>query len=140
SNPENNSDVVNFIDEESRLDVDVDIDIPLWGRASIFFTDTFDLKLNDIDNVEDVDSASARFNFANGFPISLLAQVYLVDSLDQITDSLFINGEERIISSGIVNSEGVVTQSTQTLFDVPLTNERLEVFTGSEKIILKASV
>lgn len=140
SNPENNTSMVNFIDEESELNINFDLDIPMWGRAEVVFADTFDLALSDIENVEEIDSASVRFIFDNGFPIDMVAQLYFLDSLGQVIDSLFTNSNGRLLESGLINSDDEVIAPVKTLFDVPLTNERLEIFTSVNRIILKSSV
>ena len=138
SNPENDPSEVNFIDEDSELNIDIDVNIPMWGRSEVFFADTFDLALDEIEDVEEIDSASVRFIFDNGFPVELLAQLYTLDSLNVVTDSLFDDSND--LSGAQTNSNGIVSTATKTLFDVRVNRDRLNSLIDSESIFLRTSV
>ena len=136
SNPDNNAQAVNFIDTASALQVDIDLELPLWGRGSVVLRDTLELSFGetDTDDIEEIDSCVVRMRFTNGFPLNLSGQIFFTDSLFQITDSLY-TGERPILQSGEVTA-GEVTASGVTVNESTFTNQRLATLLEARHVIL----
>lgn len=84
----------NFLTKETSLNCHINMHIPIWMRVdNVDRSDTIDFDLNSIiidkDNADYVDTLGMYFEFANGFPVSMLAQAYLTDDDMHIVDSLF---------------------------------------------------
>ena len=97
-NPEiNNADVKNFFINDSKIGVNIDIDLPLSLAAKFKIRDTMEMDFSDIDdNLDKLDSLHLKLEIKNQFPINFDFQVYLLEetepnSLDYETiDSLFL--------------------------------------------------
>ncbi len=139
TNP-NNPNADNFVLNDSRVIINTDILLPLWGRANGFILqDTFDLSFEDLEEVEWVEF---NINATNGFPIDGILQVYFVDSLGNTLDSLIDDPMDKVIQSGAVNSEGVVIWPThkQTLALFTRESGRIEGLTETSKVLLRADL
>lgn len=102
----------NFLTKESTLDCHVNMYIPLWMKVdNMDRNDTIDFDLNSIiidkDNADYVDTLAMYFDFENGFPVTQLAQAYLVDGNMRIVDSLFPKFEQVWIMPKIDNNKRV---------------------------------
>ncbi len=118
----------NFVTDSSQFDVDVELRLPLKGRASYWaLQDTTDINFNEfIDDIDNIEQVLFRFNFTNGMPTDISFQVYFADSLNNIVDSLFTPENTQLITSAKTNGEGEVTESTNKLTDVIYPNERIK--------------
>lgn len=129
----------NFVLKDSKLVIDVDVEVPLSGSASGFtLQDTIDFSLDTIDNVE---SMKFKFNLLNGFPINAYMQVYLADSNHVVLDSL-LQPMQRVIAAGITGPapDYKVTTPTRKITEVTLDKSRLEKIFRTKYLILKAEV
>jgi hypothetical protein len=126
-----------FIDQQSSLDVNFDVEIPVYGSISDFIlVDTFEVDLGDIieesNENDELASLTTRLIVNNGFPLDASVQLVLTDSLFQPLDSLY-NGQEVIFASAPVNyslpegdpNYGRATGKTKTISDVLIEKERL---------------
>lgn len=116
----------NFVLDVSKFDVDVEVELPLWGRAKYFvLQDTTKFNFSDfMEDIKIVDWALFRTNITNGFPVEVGIQIYFTDSLYNVVDSLF-GQQTEVISSGIINSDGRVVQSTLRSTDMLFSRDRL---------------
>lgn len=128
----------NFILDTSRFQMDVEFELPLYGTAKNFILiDSMPFSFNE-DVPEQVESGLIRTYNSNGFPIDIDMQVYFVDSLYTILDSL-VSPNQILLKSGTVNAvTGRVTAATQTIFDVTLNKARLLKLKNAKNIVIQA--
>jgi len=102
NNPRNH----NFVLDTSKFKVDVDVELPLYGKAIDFTVqDTFKMEEFKTENRDKIDWAAIRVITTNGFPVDVNLQLIFTDTLYHRIDSLYLNGDDnRIIASGILGA------------------------------------
>ena len=80
----------NFVPGDGLIDISVEFRLPLSARFSVLMQDTipFDFA-SSIPAVDQIDQFNVNLGLDNGFPITLGIQVYFVDSVYNVLDSLF---------------------------------------------------
>lgn len=128
----------NFVLDTSRFKVDMELDLPLWGTAKDFWlVDTVNFKLDQTVS-DDVESAMFRMYNSNGFPIDVDMQIYFVDTLYNVIDSLIIPNQ-LILKSGIVSPvTGMVTSPTQKVYDAYIDKPRLQLLKNAKYMLVSA--
>jgi len=136
----------NFIQDTSRLAVDLEVELPLWGRASWWILqDTLDFNFSDyykdstID-LHNVEWVKFRLNILNGMPTEAGVQIYLTDTLYNIIDSIFTPQNMGIIASGILGGTGKVIAPTRKISDVMYYGSRLANLQNVKKALVRGSV
>jgi hypothetical protein len=139
TNPAGGTTHNNFVLDTSKLMVDMEIELPLYGKASNFvLVDTIPFELTST-LPEEVESALIRTFNSNGFPFDVDMQVYFADSLYTKLDSLVVPNQV-ILKSGVVNiNTGLVTSPTPTTYDATLTKARLNNLKTAKYLLVKAS-
>lgn len=134
TNPNGPTPELNFISHEARLKIETDVHLPLKGYAwDWVFTDT--IAINVDENPEELLEITFRLILDNGFPADAIVQVYMTDSLFQLTDSLFAEPSQ-IFASGIIDQDGIVIQPTKTITDIKLSGESITNLTEASHLII----
>lgn len=134
TNPDGPTSDLNFISHESRLKIETDVHLPLNGYAwDWVFTDTSAINVDE--NPEELLEITFRLILDNGFPADAIVQVYMTDSLFQLTDSLFAEPSQ-IFTSGIIDQDGIVIQPTKTITDIKLSGESITNLTEASNLII----
>ena len=138
TNPAGGTTNNNFVLDTSKLMVDMEIELPLYGKASNFvLVDTIPFEFTST-LPDEVESALIRTYNSNGFPFDVDVQVYFTDSLYTKLDSLIVPNQI-ILQSGTVNiSTGIVTSPSQTTYDAVLTKPRLSNLKTAKYILVRA--
>lgn len=129
-----------FVLNDSQLDVEVELELPLQGTATGFsLKDTLELSRNDsISNVEWIELA---VDVTNGLPVELYLQVEFADSLNQVNAILFEGVEDyKLIDPAQTNAQGNVISSERTYTKIMLSEAQTQAFLNSEHLILSARV
>jgi len=128
----------NFVVDTSRLTVNMEVKLPLYGSANNFLlNDTVNFSLNNLENIE---SLMIRTSLENGFPIDTKFQVYFTTENYTMLDSL-VYGDRLLMPSAAINSAtGIVTASTIKSTDHTLDRGRILKITTAKKLILQASL
>ena len=115
--------VQNFVIDDVGMDIDLLLNLPLYGSASNFvLQDTLEFSIS---SPEQLLSLMLRTNLTNGFPIDLEMQVYLADEKYQILDSL-IKTDYIIVASALVNPQsGRVTSPVHKKTDIVLSDSMM---------------
>ena len=129
----------NFILDTSSFKVDIEMDMPLYGRAWDFvLQDTVSFSF---DKVDELVWANFKINILNGFPIDAKMQIIITDSLYAPLDSLF-TGEQYVIKSGIVGPgpDYRVSSSTNQFTAVNLSQDRLVKLSKARKMLIRSKL
>lgn len=139
TNPAGNSHH-NFVADNSKIDVDVIMELPLWGYIYNFnVRDTLDIDLSDLFSEDNpITRALLRVEFNNGFPAEAVSQVYFVDKNYQVLDSIFANGIERIIAPAVIDGNGKVTDFSQKITKIEYDLNRLDKIRKCKYVIIQA--
>ncbi|MCB0805837.1 MAG: hypothetical protein KDC05_08570 [Bacteroidales bacterium] len=138
-NPDQNPDIYNFILDSSRIRIDMDVELRLFGAVNSFvIADTVDFELESLDEIEQLTLVTL---IENGFPINADVQLYFVDSLFQVTHEL-LTGNERLIVAGQVGGapDYRVNQSADKLTEIVFAAEDIERISDARKILINATL
>jgi hypothetical protein len=129
----------NFINFNSVLEFEVDVDVPLHGTADGFILEHQVDFSTDIENVEELESATLRLFVQNEFPIDVGLQVYFVDSTGKVLDSL-ITPYQLILKSALVGSDGKLIEAQSTTLDFVLDQARLKRIESATEARIRATL
>ena len=80
----------NFVTDQSRLQADLDLEIPMKGSLdSVIIEDVYDFNKRDISTL---DEATFKMVTINSFPVGIYVQIYFLDENDNVLDSLTNSG------------------------------------------------
>lgn len=126
-----------FITDKSRIRVYVEAELPLDGRVHVYaLEDTSDVNMPDSKYVE---KASLKIKATNGFPIDMKLQVYFLDSLGQMLDSLIVPPND-IAVSGQLDAQGKVIAPTEKYTEISMDKQEYEKIAHAAKVILKGEL
>ncbi len=92
ANPGGNTAVTNFVLGNSRINVGLDVEIPLEFRSNLQFRDTLKLDIENVDETKYIEYANLHYWFTNEFPVNINASVILYDSINNINlDTIKLN-------------------------------------------------
>lgn len=97
--------IYNYALDTSKLDVTLDLVIPLYGKIDGFgYVDTVEVDSSIAGVFENVVSASLRTNVDNGFPLAGIVKFYITDENYIVLDSLESkDGDDVLIAAAVVN-------------------------------------
>jgi len=123
----------NFATDNSVFEVDIDVELPLYGRVlDVAVIDTFPVDFREFNTVEDVEFL---VHSENGLPIELGLQVYFVEN-GQVVDSLLLEEQSLMVAAETDASGWAVTPSEQDLI-VTFDATRFGQIKGVSEIYLK---
>lgn len=104
----------NFVLQDSRIDVDLEVEIPLEFRADLTYRDT--MKLDDFGDLENttINYANLHYKFENYFPVGFNASLVLYDSINmQNIDEIYLTEDpnEYFLKPAPVDVNGIVIRS-----------------------------
>ncbi|TAK37718.1 MAG: hypothetical protein EPO28_11595 [Saprospiraceae bacterium] len=135
-NPDTLTSLRGFITDSSYYKIQVEVDLPLHGRASGFgVVDTFDVNF---DGYGSVSEAEFKMVADNGMPLEIDAQVYFLDENGTVLDSLFENGRTEIVGSADAGTDGIVTNPTTKTTFAKLPGTRFDQVRSAKKMTLHA--
>lgn len=125
-----------FISEESFYKVRVEVELPLYGRASGFVAqDTFDINLGDL---SEVDFAEFKLFTKNELPLEVELQGYFLDENNQVLDSLF-QSQQLVVQGAPVNAQGISTSTSTRSTLIPFPEERLARIKPARRILVNTA-
>jgi hypothetical protein len=136
----------NFVTDTSHLSVDLEVELPMWGRASWWvMQDTLDFNFSDyykdsVPDLSNVDWIKLRINILNGLPTEAGVQIYLTDSLYHVIDTVFSPQNMDIIKSGILGSTGKVVSPTRKTSDVMIYGSHLSGMLNVKKALIRGYI
>jgi len=136
----NSSGQSNFLIDTSRLHLNARVELPLHGTAKDFtLIDTVELDLGDSTNLKYVDWFMFKILTTNYYPIDADVQVYLLDSLNKVIDSI-LPADQRIIASGVVGPQPeyrVLTPGSKMTTNI-FEGSRKDALVNVRKALIKA--
>lgn len=141
TNPGTGKPHTNFMTDESSFDVELELKLPLYGKASWFaLQDTIEFDFDDtFDEFNDMEQTTLRININNEMPVDLDFQLYFTDANFNVIDSLF-NGDPHIISSATVDDEGEVVEKVNNTTDIIVDQQEIEKIKSARYLLFKASI
>lgn len=137
-NPTGNKAIKNFALDTSKVRLNAQIEIPIYGRIwDLNIRDTAKFDLNDlVGGSDNLKSVEFRMSTSNGLPLGAKLQVYFTDSNYVIMDSLFAQGD--IIKAGIPGPPPAykITQKTLKNTNVVVDNTKLQKIKSAKNSII----
>jgi len=139
ANPDQDTGITNFIEHNSQFNVDVEINLPLYGNLQKYkFQDTLDFPLPEED-AENIDWLELKFVMDNGFPVDLSLQAYALDGENNLITALF-DDYEKILESGKVDVEGKVTEKTRKETIIFIDRDKFEEISDAEYLVVSFGI
>lgn len=129
----------NFIMDTSRVYLESEVELPLYGRTLNFTLG--DSSLLNIEKIQGVNSVDLRINLANMFPAEAVVQLYLQDSLGNVTDSLLAENQKVLVPAIVGPAPDYRTNSPLSATTVvSLTGDKMERFFSAKYLKYEASL
>jgi len=130
----------NFINYNSNLSIDVEVNLPLFGRV-----DNFELKeniANPIGGLSDdatIEWLELKIQIENGFPLAASIDIFFLDENMQIFDRLFSEPTPLNVIDPAPTDPGsqIVTQPTLKETLIYLEESKIESLQNAEKLLLE---
>lgn len=138
TNPDGPVPPLNFVDENSKCDIKVEVNMPLEGYAYGFFvSDTIDFSFDDFSSSETdmIDYIMFRLIVNNGFPVNLGTQISALDANGNVLFTLF-NQPEDIVVGAPVDAAGRVTTAEKKITDITLNEAQIAMMDQIAKLII----
>ena len=133
NNPLNN----NFITPEAAISIQAEMELPLdIGISGWALQDTVDFSL---DQFKEINDASLRVNIENGFPFEIDLQVYLLDSINTVLDSL-ITSQTSLLTAAQVDGNGDVVASSVSNSDIGLSSKTINNLGNTKKLVIRGGL
>jgi len=136
----------NFITDSSHFNVEMKIELPLFGSIGFLTlgdTIPFQMDIGDPSG-EDVIVSEAVFviNTYNDFPVDVNLQLLFLDSNQIVIDSLYYSGAETILSSALLGPppELRTYKRSHKVTEIKVTQSRLESIARSTNVIIKGQL
>lgn len=130
----------NFALDTSRLKIDAQVEIPLFGKAWDFILqDTIDLEFGQ--ETDKIEFMLFRINTTNGFPVEAIQQLIFIDGAGHPIDSLLIPEQQTLAAAPCNGAPDYrVTQSIKKLTESKLEHNRVVPLKNCKKIIVRAKL
>ena len=132
---------MNFVRHNSTLNLDLEINVPMWGRVRSF--EINDTVANPLDTIpQEVEWAEMNINIDNGIPVGAQMQVYFANSLGNKIDSLFGADEtNNFIEAAPANQNtGIANDTTRTNMRLMLSQRQIESLRNTRNFIVVADL
>ena len=146
-NPDN--DASNFISRGSSLDVNFEVELPIYGSLADFsLIDTTEIDFGDVvesaDDIQEIEQLDLRLFVRNALPIETGVQLVFLDRNFDRIDSLFVQPTTVIPAapvdlSAVVGSPdyGRVIGETETRIDISIPRERIDPLKDVTQVIVE---
>ena len=144
SNPDNDTSIYNFVNDDSKINVNFEFILPLWFKADNFaLTDTLEdiLEAGWHEDADIIEQISIMLEVSNGMPLDIDFQITFMDSLYNPVDTLFAEGSQPIISAA--NIDPVTYEVTSTSIKTSLiqyNNADIERIKNARHAIIRAGL
>jgi hypothetical protein len=137
ANPNGNvSNHKDFIYEGEYLSIDLNLDIPLEISAKgLTLCDTVSMNLENRD-ISGIKTATLHSFFTNGFPLDARVELYVLDQLGNVSDTL-IDGKQ-IIQAASLDMHNKVKNANETKLSVELDESAVQRFLKTKKLYVLA--
>ncbi len=128
----------NFLADTSKVRVKLNVNIPLYGKASgILLGDTVAIDLSSV-NQSQISEATLKIKITNEMPLDGSVQFYLTDSNYVIQDQLLDTSQTSFIKGSTVTASGDLQKATLSEQTIPILKEKVNKIFTAKYIIIAA--
>lgn len=133
-------DVVGFLTDSSKINVRVEVQIPLEGAVSGFaVVDTLDFDPGEaFGTVDGLREAELKLVTENGMPLDVIMQVFLANENGVVLDSLF-EEEQLVLASAPIDENGVPTGRSEKITYANLDQAAVNILRNTHKILVRTA-
>lgn len=136
TNPDGNTGIPGFITDSSYYRVQIEVDLPLYGKALDFLArDTFEVSF---ENYKNVRNAEFKLVTENGLPLDVAIQGYFLDEAGITLDSLF-DAQRPVVKAAPVNSNGIPISRTDDVSFIDYPDARFDQIREARRLAIIAS-
>lgn len=133
-NPDDDPAQRGFLRDDSELQLDVEVEVPLWVKVNEFtIEDTVEF---DLEIVEEIEEAEFKLRIENGLPVSVGVQLIFLNNSGGTIDSLFTLNANLFEAGTIDNSGKVIAKSLGEQI-VALPNHRISALTQATQVVVR---
>lgn len=133
ANPLGDTSIIGFLTDTSAFSVDVELQLPLYGRAQNFaFTDTFDVDFSELDFVN---SATLKLVTENGFPMDVYMQLAFLDEDGVVIDEI-LNPFNHVMTAAPVDGDGRTISTSRKETFAPIEDLRFRALRNQAKFVV----
>lgn len=128
----------NYVSDQSKIDLDVSLVLPLEGAIDNFvIIDTIDIEL---EGVEEIEQGELRTIVSNGFPLGVDLTLQFADSAFNILDSIELKSSNGLLipAAPVDPITGKVNGRSDNKTDTQVSGDRWAKLKDSQKLLLKA--
>jgi len=142
SNPDGPGASYNFVNNNSKLDLDLEVILPLWFKANIMaFEDTIEFDISDeTDKIDMINNLSVLLVVDNGIPFEINIQGTLTDSLYNEINTLFDPSSLPVIEGATIGADGKVSESTSKKSSISYDKNAIDELKDVRYIIITARI
>jgi hypothetical protein len=129
----------NFINFDSNLSIDVEVNLPLFGRVDFFeLQDTIGNTLEDLPEDATVEWLELKIQIENGFPFTASIDVFFLDENMQVYDRLFSEPTPLNVIESAPTDPGtnIVTQPTTKETLIYLDENKIQGMRDAKSLLL----
>jgi hypothetical protein len=137
----------NFVTDSSKLEADLQMELPLQGHTDslLLIQDTLKFGLADFvyKNPGEVSFLIFQLNVTNGFPVEITPQIYFTDDKFYALDSLVTDPAKIVnltIKGADINGNGIAIPKRSDPIDVKFTPDRIQKIKNATHIITRGKI
>ncbi len=139
-NPDNDPGLINFVTNRSRMDVDLEFEVPLEFKASnLALQDTVEVDIDPGDfDPENLKFSKIYLNVQHWFPLGLQFQITPYDTVNMVAvgDPLVFD----VLEAAEVNDQGIVEQVKKSNEEIDLTGVFFQNLVDANSMIIKVTL
>lgn len=136
TNPDSITAIRGFITDSSRYTVNVEVELPIYGRASGF--QAIDTVRIDFSNFDAVSEVEFKLVTENNLPMEVKLQGVFIDEQGVVIDSLFSQSESLILAAP-VDAEGEVLAPAKNTQYIPVGAEKFDRLRQAANLLIYAA-
>lgn len=127
-----------FVADNSSLEIEVELELPLWGSAREFtLNETINIGKND--SITAVEWIELRIELVNNFPVEMNMQVEFADMNMVVQSKLFENAADmNLVGAAQVDAQGNVTAPHIKVTTVRLNQQQTLAMLNNENLMITA--
>ena len=135
ANPDNDQDLVVFIEDTSTFKAQVKVEVPVIGRAKNFEAiESFEVPFDDIPTISE---GEFKLIVENELPVGAQLQFYFMGGATFIIDSLF-QEIPQLVEAAATDRTGQVTSPAETTTFIPISAEKMNNILQADRIQARA--
>ncbi len=134
----NGSTSQNFALKESMINVNMEVRVPLIGRASNLKA-VEEINFDGSADLNNLETVMFQVKSINGFPFSVDLQVYFLDQFGQIIDKLIEDENVRLLEGAQVDAQGNVIATSENVFQIEIDADKIRLLQNATTIRIETT-